>query len=510
MYTDIISNTLEKFHSYLSRNSSFCRNHPAARVSAFWSEHFNDRVNFPSLQDFLVFRRSDFVYGIGDTKKSSIEQKLKEFEKTLKTIELFVPKEFLRSLREPCVGAPLVFQNDGTSQSTSFVLNAGTTWRISELIRTFGPKRRPLNLCEIGAGWGACAYQLHQAMDIGSYTVLDLPENLCLSSTYLSATLQDKSSIFVDCAEAEAGAPKAGHLYFALPPAIDNLPGRYDVILNTVSFQEMDKETVSAYFSWANRSLAEDGILISFNSHDKEGVKRPSEYLTDDFSLLHLLPFRKIPAGFFNTVPYEMVFSRKRGKGDESLPVAVDALGEMMQLGLDADLAPTAQRALCGQLDSSEKHSLARIREFFYPSSEEARKQLINTLVENHRSSVLLYLRGNLRMACGDFSGARLDLEQCLELGLNDFARVRAKTMLALIYQKTKEWEQHRTELLSDLKQSSAGLYPEIAHILETLDVSSMQIHISRVLDYPLATRSFMSRLIKVIGGFLREVLQKK
>jgi putative sugar O-methyltransferase len=503
MYTDIISNTLEKFHSYLSRNSSFCRNHPAARVSAFWSEHFNDRVNFPNLQDFLVFRRSDFVYGIGDTKTSSIEQKLKEFEKTLKTMELFVPKEFLRSLREPCVGAPLVFQHDGTSQSTSFVLNAGTTWRISELIRTLGPKRRPLNLCEIGAGWGACAYQLHQAMDIGSYTVIDLPENLCLSSTYLSATLQDKSSIFADFAEAETEAPKAGHLYFALPPAIDNLPGRYDVILNTLSFQEMDKETVTAYFSWANRSLAEDGILISFNSHDKEGVKRPSEYLTDDFSLLHLQPFRKVPAGFFNTVPYEMVFARKRGGEDESLPVAVDALGEMMQLGLDADLAPTAQRALWGQLDSSEKHSLALIREVFYPPSEEARKLLIDTLVENHRSSVSLYLRGNFRMACGDFSGARLDLEQCLELGLKDFAKVRARTMLALIYQTTGESGQHRTKILADLEQSSAGLSAEIAQVIETENISSVQTHICRVLDCPVGRSTSITRFLKRIKRLL-------
>lgn len=500
MYTDIISSTLEKFHNYLSRNSSLCKDHPAARVSAFWNEHFNDRVNFPSLQDFLVFRRSDFVYGIGDTKKSSLEQKFKEFDETLKTMELFAPKEFLRSLREPCVGAPLVFQHNGTSQSTSFVLNAGTTWRISELIRTLGPKRRPLNLCEIGAGWGACACQLHQAMDIGSYTVIDLPENLCLSSTYLSATLQSKNPIFVDCAETEAEGPKAGHLYFALPPAIDNLSGKYDVILNTVSFQEMDKETVTAYFAWANRSLAEDGILISFNSHDKEGIKRPSEYLTDSFSLLHLQPFRKVPAGFFNTVPYEMVFTRKQGEGDESLPVAVDALGEMMQLGLDTDLALTAQRALQGQLNSSEKHSLALIREFFYSPSEEARKQLIDTLVENHPSSAPLYLRGNFRMACGDFSGARLDLEQCLELGLKDFAEVRTKIMLALIYQTTGEWEQHRTKLLADLKQSSAGLFAEIVQIIETENISSVQNHICRVLDFAAVTptsRTWFSKKIK-------------
>ena len=300
---------LSAFHEYVARNVEHFQAHPAARVSEFWVEHFKDRQNFPSASDFLAFRRENFLYGIGYTGPAAIDRKKAEFSETVLSITLFTPPEFISGLREPVLGAPLVFPFGNTHFSSSFVLNAGTAWRIKSLNDRFG-KNGKIHVAEIGAGWGACATQLLQVSEIESYTIVDLPENLCLSSTYLKHFNEKLDAQFVECVGSAVLVPKSG-LIFALPPAIDRLKGPYDLIINTMSFQEMDLETVDTYLNWAHSALAPGGLLISFNSHDKSGIHKASQYLHNGLKLVHMAPFRKVPTGWFNTIPYEMVFRRE-------------------------------------------------------------------------------------------------------------------------------------------------------------------------------------------------------
>jgi hypothetical protein len=478
MYSDIISSALERFHHYLERNLPFCRDHRAARVSAFWTEHFSDRRNFPKVPDFLTFRQADYLYGIGDTKHASIEQKQREFEDIRKSIGLFTPNEFVAHLREPYLGAPLVFKNGNHWQSGSFLLNAGTTWRVCELLKMYGPGVRSLHACEIGAGWGACAYQLHQAADIASYTIIDLPENLCLSSTYLSSVLPDRVVHFVDGEPGATQAPAGSSLLLA---------GPYDLILNTVSLQEMDRETVLEYLGWAARSLAPDGVLVSFNSHDKEGVRRPSEYLTPPLELVHMRPFRKVPAGFFNTIPYEMVLRRREGT-EQNVANGVDALGELIQLGLDTELSHHTANLLAGQLDPEEQGFLELLRDFCYPGDEQRRRVFADELLGKHRNAVTTFLVANWQFAGGNFAGARANLEQSLALGLADFACIRAHVMLSLL----------DTSRPAGLEALAGGLFMEIQRVIENRDISSVQNHIARVLDCPVITPA-------VALGFMRK-----
>ncbi|MCI1279423.1 MAG: putative sugar O-methyltransferase [Nitrospira sp.] len=477
MYCDIVSNTLESFHRYLSRNETYCRNHPAARVSAFWNAHFNDRNNFPNIQQFMTFRRSDFLYGIGDTRPSTLEQKQREFDHTLKSTSLFVPGDFLRRLPEPTFGAPHVFPRDSICQSASFVLNAGTTWRVSRLINRYGLTDRPLHIAEIGAGWGACAYQLHHAAAVSSYTVIDLPENLCLSSVYLASTLPSRKVLFIECASGNQATPLSNHLHFALPPAIDSLFGPYDVLLNTLSFQEMDRETVKEYFDFAHRTLSSDGILVSFNSHGKAGIRRPSEYLTPGLQLVHMQPFRKVPAGFFNTIPYEMVFRKTDHQPSKLELIAVDAIGEMMQFGLDQDLIEPIHQLTSGTLSHALQAELTHIHDFFYAIEENRREQLAHLLLSTHRSARTLFLVANYRFANGEFETASRLVEESLEQGLRDFAAVRAHILLALSRPSTA------ADTMDALAFTSAGLFDEIAGILEQRTVSALQNHIARVLN---------------------------
>jgi len=496
IYSNQISDSLKRFHTYVNENSSYCASHAAGKVSSFWEEHFRDRKNFPDAGEFLSFRRENFVYGIGDTGPASKKKKAEEFNATLKSIQLFTPREFLESLREPILGAPSLFPFGESELSASFVLNAGTTWRIKELITKFGPQRS-LHIAEVGAGWGACAMQLHQVCDVASYTIIDLPENLCLSSTYLSLTNLDRQVYFIDCRDSPVEAPTRSSLNFALPPAIDKLAGPYDVIINTMSFQEMDLETVQSYFQWASSSLAQDGLLISFNSHDKAGVTVPSEYFQDGLSLLHIAPFRKVPAGWFNTIPYEMVFKRNLGITDKRLAKRIDVVGELIQFGLDEDLkSPVVQVIKKGGFDLPS--TLDTLYDMLYPSSEEEREKALRERI--WKGDVLVdFLAANYFFGTGNMVEAHKLLEHSLESGLDGFARVRALAMLTLIGNQV-----YRASAL-DL---AAGLANELKFLLDEKRLSAFQNHIARIMDCSVATEVPNCRILRAFNKMLNKLIQ--
>lgn len=502
MYSDTIRLSLESFHEYVAQNLPICGDHRAARVSPFWAEHFSDRTNFPDTQDFLAFRRGDFLYGIGDTKPSTASQKRLEFTSVCKSMELFTPASFIESLREPFLGAPLVFPYGKNSLSTSYVLNAGTTWRIKEIVRRHGPQSRPLHVCEIGAGWGGCASQLHQVCDVSSYTIIDLPENLCLSSAYLQATLNRREPHFLDCHPGATFNVGPNGMYFGLPAAIDNLPGPYDLIINTVSFQEMDQETVDAYLSWAAKVLAPDGILVSFNAHDKAGIVRPSQYLNDGLALIHMAPFRRVPAGYFNTIPYEMVFRRSDGPHQAGLTAAVDALGEMIQLGLDDQLVTLTEAAL-GAPQSTIPEGLPPfdlLQNFFYAETEALRLSTLQNLLNDFPSALSDYLAGTYYFVRNDFECSKAHLESAIANSLDGYAEIRARVLLAaMTMSESSDKNSLKTQTLRLLESKAGGLLSEIEMILERSSISALQDHIARVLDFkierPLTVRAFIGKV---------------
>lgn len=513
MYISTLKNISELFRQYVERNAVFCKDHPSAKVSQFWADIFNDRPNFPELNDLLVFRRSNATWGSGDTKHADDKTKLREYRETLATIRLFVPDYFLKAIHEPVLGAPVVFTEDGITLSANFAMNAGTAWQTKEVIASFFPSNRTLNICEIGAGFGGCAYQLHQILSIMSYTIVDLPENLCLSSAFLGATLQSKMMRFIECAPEAVSTKVDNGLYFSLPPGIDNLEGKFDVMLNSFSFHEMDRDAVESYLKLASRALSDDGILISFNSHDKAGITKASQYCIDGLSLISLKTFRKVPTGFFNTIAYEMVLAKSRAGQIGCAHEVIDPLCEMMQLGLDGDLTEIIQRMLDGQLSLTDLEYLSLIRNFFYAPDEKIREGYLEILSKDSTSPIPLFLSGNYKLLRDDLAGAQKDLSASCELGLKDFARVRAKTALGIIYTHTGKWLEPKEVLLEDLRQISGGLFHEIKTLIDNGSLVAMQAHIGHVMNDFSDNRfsSSLPRKIKRLGlkGILRRLLAR-
>jgi hypothetical protein len=239
--------------------------------------------------------------------------------------------------------------------------------------------------------------------------------------------------------------------------------------------------------------LAEDGVLISFNAHDKAGILRPSDYLHPGLRLCHLMPFRKVPAGYFNTIPYEAVFCRTDVATDGAVAGAVDALGEMVQLGLDGNIADWSHQALV-EKDPTILAWLEKVRGFFYADNESSRQQSLDALArEGERfAAVAAFLAGNYWYARGRFDLACSNLERGLECGLQDFAAIRATVLLASM-QKGRDVDR----LLAHLAGSAGGLDEEIGAIVTAGDIARMQDQISRVLDCPVETPSSSRGIVR-------------
>ena len=246
-------------------------------TSPFWQEYLDARRPYPSFHDALVLRRGS-TWPLAERGVEAANERAEQLwaEAAWSVVSRELTPGFLDRVGESSVGSPVTFEFAGRQFSAGFLTNALTAERVVHWVGTRQQLGRPLRILEIGAGYGQVAHQLHQLLPVELYAICDLPENLFLGSYYLQANLPESPVTFVT---PDSAAPASG-LAFAIPPFLERLGGDFDVILNTYSFQEMNKRSVDEYFAHARVALAPDGFFLSLNSHGKAGtgIHRPSDY----------------------------------------------------------------------------------------------------------------------------------------------------------------------------------------------------------------------------------------
>jgi hypothetical protein len=473
---DDLRSTFERVSDAIKRNMAASEASVTGKISLFWRDVIADRKNFPDLNEIMVFRRDNFADGIGDPRQGAVDEERFYAEQIYQIFRRMVDAEFVGSIPESTFGAPLAFPHDGIVRSASFWINAATTKRVIEFVAQHG-KRGPLRVLEIGAGWGACAYQIHSTMDVASYTIVDLPHNLHISSIHLASVLPERRLELLDVSGPVLSTIENGTITGCLPGTIPRLKAKFDLVLNSFSLQEMELDTVKAYMDWIASVLADDGIFISLNSHAKAGVRRPSDYGYANFHIHHWNTFRPSPSGFLNTIPYEVVLGPRKVDSPVYPEEVQDGLGWLMQLGLDRDLDGYCERLVAGSLDTNDRYVLAEYGRLFAVKTEAERREIAAKLETFDRTAVWPYVIANIALTKNDPGSCSKFLDEACQRRLSGFARVRANVLLAAF---ARAGTGPSIATLPDGFDPTRA-YPEAAQIVRTRDVSLMLNQTRRV-----------------------------
>jgi hypothetical protein len=349
---------------------------------------------------------------------------------------------------------------------------------VKELLDRYGTSKS-MRVLEVGSGWGACVYQLHHVLDVRNYTIVDLPENLYISVIHLGAVLPERRLEFIDNAGEKVREIPSNTICACLPGAIGRICAKYDLVLNSFSFQEMALDSVEAYMDWIQGILSEDGVFISINSHAKAGVRKPSDYGYEKFHIHHWGVFRPSPSGFFNTIPYEVVLGRRRADSPEYPAELQDGLGWLMQIGLDRDLRTLSNALVEGSLSAEQRVLLAEYSHFFSAKNDVDRLRVLEGVRTLDASPIWPFVASLLALVRDDLEACRESMGEACRRGLSGFAKVRAEVLLAGLARKAGR--PASVAVLENLDPVFA--YPEAAAIVSTGDLGSIIGHTNHVLS---------------------------
>jgi putative sugar O-methyltransferase len=482
-----IEQSMSAIKAYIDAEMAQASDSILGRISQFWQVEFAARPNYPSTSDFLAFRREGFTHGMADgfsfDLKEAHQYNLDREKAHARSVyEIFrqsAAPDRIAAIDEAALGAPLVFEHHGANRSASFWTNAVTALRVKDILESRAPANRPLDILEIGAGWGCMAHQLHQILDVGSYTIVDLPQNLFLSSTYVSASFGLKLLFARGGAAPVSTKPKS--LLCAVPEAVPAIAQKYDVVVNTFSLQEMDLDTAQGYFAWVGQALTENGIFLSFNSHGKAGIRIPSDYPMEHFHLEHLGMFRDYPSGLMNTIPYEMVLSR-RGGGPVNDPALLNVICSLIQFGLGDDLKEICRQFCSHTLPPDMMQALQALSGYFSLSSERRAAALAET-ASSLPAALHAYLLGMDAFVKSNAQTARVAFEKAMDSGLKGFARLRASAHLAILTGK-------KTLPKWNVDFDARLAYPELAQMLDNANTSQFIGQFERIVSVELLSQS--------------------
>ena len=308
-----------------------------------------------------------------------------------------IKPDFFDNVTEPVLGSPEVFPYRDNLFSANFVKNVVSAYKIGKKFKKNSEKETAIDVCEIGAGFGSTAYLLHEALNIRSYTVIDLPENLYLSSIYLPLCMPDRSHGLVS-EHNRTSLSCAGELNFCISNLIDKLEKKdFDLVINVASMGEMPLETAQAYSDWVSGHLKPDGLFYFVN---RQGVGKTigarciSDYKLDQFEVRSIIP-RRLPSRPANAIHYEVVAAGRR-PSEAIHPDNLDAIGYLTYFGIGDEFEPIIDAVLRGNLSDSWRASLEKVCKFFRTNDSSAKWKILEEQDENLSSLILSVLKVSL------------------------------------------------------------------------------------------------------------------
>lgn len=237
--------------------------------SVHWEKYNKEYKKFDNIENLINFRK-DQVLSAGLDDAINLKNKIN----LLETLEEF-DENFLKNT--------LPDKNIGNCQYSKNFLGYWFDHGIMHSLKYFQNIEKYIHnnflVLEIGGGFGSLARVILNNRDV-KYFLIDLPEANLMSNYYLQSHfpqkkifnyLDYKKNKFTDCIE--------DYDIFILPPRIlENENIKYDFIINTRSFMEMNKKTIYDYFSFIQNKINVNGYFLNVNRYLKSSVNEKIKF----------------------------------------------------------------------------------------------------------------------------------------------------------------------------------------------------------------------------------------
>jgi hypothetical protein len=249
---EILSRMFREDFVYGLASGSLINNARSCLGRKIWSMKYQD--NIVSLGEYL-----------GVTRAESPEQGLKGYAlkdglgRLIEKIEVEIGK----SVGFPDIGAPYGIKIKDTLLTMEHPEHLYVALRLSRAVNCLLKDKinKPLNLVEIGAGYGGLAYCIKKLgiININSYTIVDLPLINVLQGYFLMKAFGSSAvNLFGESVSKNTVLSIIPNLVYE-----KEIKNQVDVLINENSMPEMSDDIVKNYMEFAKRQVS--GLFFSYN-----------------------------------------------------------------------------------------------------------------------------------------------------------------------------------------------------------------------------------------------------
>jgi hypothetical protein len=218
---------------YSKKEKSFRRNILSGGVLNFPDRPRKITKKYDGLSEDLrawnitSYKLSDVIYGI--------LYLIKKFYILRERLKFYKVKIIYKNIFDSKIGKPLFLIPKITEASIRY-------WYYANLLRTMVPEAK--NIMEIGGGYGGlCRSILKLNKENIAYTIVDLPHNIRLTKYYLI----NNGIKIIKCPNERSTNESTVLLIESNKLGLDKFDEKYDIAINTMSFQHMTFSQIKSY-----------------------------------------------------------------------------------------------------------------------------------------------------------------------------------------------------------------------------------------------------------------------
>ncbi|MFH0837422.1 MAG: putative sugar O-methyltransferase [Candidatus Aenigmatarchaeota archaeon] len=192
----------------------------------------------------------------------------------------------LKELSDNLVGNPYTYNIFGNHITECSIRN----YYYMRLIESIFPENSSINVLEIGGGFGSLCRNLMMSnkINVQNLYFIDLPESMMLAYYYLNNSGID-TIVFN-----RKNISNTKKVVICPPWLLKYVKNKFDLVINTMSFQHMSIENLIFYFSQINRLNIDKIFLVNRNiEHDKSDIRADNYPIDKSYKLTKesLYPF---------------------------------------------------------------------------------------------------------------------------------------------------------------------------------------------------------------------------